>query len=274
MAIAVDSTESAGAGHRSTSGTLTWSFTNTAGTKLLVGIVASSTSATTLNAPTYAGAAMTLVGSQLSFDGGFAKLAIYYKDTPSTGANNVSFTFSGGGGLNALGGAISFTGAAAGVGTNVTGTATGATSVSTSSGITTASGNYIFAVGAWGSGTGGTAGASFTRTYLLNGSGGTAADNVLGEYISSAGSAITPSFSWTGSDTGAIIAVEITASGGVTAKLKRNSSLNGLGASGPFFHDPLSVGGRRYSFPETFARRGDIYVPAHVARGEILEHAA
>lgn len=28
--------------------------------------------------------------------------------------------------------------------------------------------------------------------------------------------------------------------GGATSKLRRNSSLNGLGSSGPFFHDPLS----------------------------------
>lgn len=227
MAIAVDSTESAGGGHRSTSGTLTWSFTNTAGTKLLVGIVASSVSATTLNAPTYGGTGMTLVGSQLSFDAGKAKLAIYYIDSPATGANNVSFTFSGGAGLCGLGGAISFTGAATGVGTNVTGTGTGVTSVSASSPITTASGNYIFAVGAWGSGSGGTAGGSFTRTYLTNGSAGTAADDILGEYIQSAGSAITPSYSWTGSDTGGIVGVEITVAGGggTTAQYARGPLL-------------------------------------------------
>lgn len=213
MAITLGSTESAGAGHRSTSGTLAWSFNNVAGTKLFVGIVASSVAAVTLNAPTYGGVAMTLVGSQLSFDTGKAKLAIYYKDTPLTGANNVSFTYSGGAGLNALGGAISFLGAATGVGANVTGTATGVTTVSASSSITTASGNYIFAVGAWGSGAGGAPGSGFTQTYLLNGSGGTAADDILGEYQSSSGSAITPAFSWTNNDAGAIIAVEITVAG-------------------------------------------------------------
>lgn len=34
------------------------------------------------------------------------------------------------------------------------------------------------------------------------------------------------------------------ASGGAASKLKRNSSLNGLGASGPFFHDPLACLGQ------------------------------
>lgn len=275
MAIAVNSQESAGAGHRATASPLTWTFTNTAGTKILLGICASALAAVTLSTPTYNGTSLTLVGSQLSFDGGFAKVAIYYLDTPATGANTVSIPFSSSSGtIRCNAGAISFTGCAAGVGTS-TSAASGAGVTSVSSGaITTASGNYIFATGGWGSGAGGVAGAGFTRTFLVNGSGGTGGDDGIGEYQQSAGSAITPAFSWTNNDIGAIFAVELTVAGGATAKLRRNSSLNGLGASGPFFHDPLSVSGRRYSFPETFALKGELYVPAHVARGELLERAA
>jgi len=48
-----------------------------------------------------------------------------------------------------------------------------------------------------------------------------------------------------------------TGGGGGATPLRRNSSLSGLGASGPFFHDPLSSKG--------FARRDRIYVPARMA---------
>jgi len=47
------------------------------------------------------------------------------------------------------------------------------------------------------------------------------------------------------------------ATGGPTPTLTRNSSLSGLGSSGPFFHDPLSSKG--------FARRDRIFVPARMA---------
>lgn len=52
----------------------------------------------------------------------------------------------------------------------------------------------------------------------------------------------TPTFTAlaTANNTAAMIAWAVRAPSSGTAKLKRNSSLNGLGASGPFFHDPLA----------------------------------
>lgn len=56
-----------------------------------------------------------------------------------------------------------------------------------------------------------------------------------------------------------VIATYLGATGGGAPPpaLKRNSRLTGLGASGPFFHDPLSG--------QAFARRDRIYVPARMA---------
>lgn len=214
-AIAIDSQESAGAGHRATVSPLTWSFTNTAGTKLVCGVVCSVTSGAgiTLSSPTYSGTALAIAGAQISWDGGNVKTAIYYLDTPATGANTVSMACSAGGGIfSILGGCISFTGMNTGAGTSTSGSGTSGTTA-TAGAITTASGNYIFAGGGWGSGAGGTAGSGFTRTYLTNGSSSTSGDDILGEYQSSAGSSITPTFTWTGSDFWGIAATEFTASG-------------------------------------------------------------
>lgn len=216
-AIAVDSQEASGAGHRSIVSPLSWTFTNTAGTKLVCGFVATCSGANvaSISTPTYGGTLMTNVSSQFRFSStpNVDITAMYYLDNPATGANTVSVTWGGTSSPAALGGCISFTGTNTGVGTATTGSGTSGTTA-TAGAITTASGNYIFAEGGWGSGTGGTAGAGFTRTYLINGSGVTAGDNNLGEYQSSAGSAITPTFTWTGSDNWGIIAVEITAASG------------------------------------------------------------
>ncbi len=118
---------------------------------------------------------------------------------------------------------MSFTGTAAGIGTVTSGTNVGAnmSSPATAGAITTVSGNYIFASGGWGSGSGGTAGTGFTRTYLLNGSDATAGDDILGEYALSTGAAITPTFSWGTDDAWGIVAVEIkAASGGGSVKFR------------------------------------------------------
>lgn len=225
-AIAIDSQESSGTAHRTTvtiagaqSLTLAWTFTNTAGTKLVClvadTVVLAGSSALVLNTPTYNGVAMTLVGSQVSTDSGFSKTAIYYLDTPATGANTVSVNGtatvgSGSPRFSVLGGCISFTGVAAGVGSFTSGTDGGTSGTTATAGaITTASGNYIFSGGIWGSGAGGTAGAGFTSTFLLNGSNETAGDDILGEYKASAGGATTPTFTWTGSDFWIIVAVEL-----------------------------------------------------------------
>lgn len=215
-AITIDSTEASGAGHRcsTTNCTLSWTFTNTAGNFLICSFVATESSGViTMNTPTYNGSNMTLAGSQLGWDTNTSKTAIYYMTSPPTGGNTVSMSTSGGGGTFAvLGGCMSFGGVdtSSPIGTPTTGTNSSGTTATAGS-ITAAATSYIFAGGGWGSGTGGTAGGSFTRTFLTNGSGNTAGDNILGEYIVGTGGSISPTFTWTGSDHWGIQAVEIKA---------------------------------------------------------------
>lgn len=222
-AIAVNSQETSNAGHKSVTSPLTWSFTNTAGTKIICGFVVTDTSggvAVVMSTPTYNGVQMTNVGTQTNFTGGADLahniMAIYYLDSPATGANTVSLAYTASSSPDGLGGCISFTGMNTGSGVVTTGTGTTGTTA-TAGNITTASGNYIFATGGWGSGAGGVAGTGFTLTYLLNGSGLTAGDDILGEYKASTGGATTPTFTFTGSDNWGIMAAEFTASGGGAA---------------------------------------------------------
>lgn len=216
-AIAVDSQEASGAGHRgTTSGTaLTWSFTNTAGTKLVCGFICTDGSGGAtikMSTPTYNSVAMTNVSNQRNFSSSPLnnRMAIYYLDSPSTGVNTSSITCNGDGAFATLGGCISFTGVQTGAGTVTSGSGTSGTTATAGS-ITTATGNYMFANGGWGSGEGGTAQTGFTRTYLTNGSGGTAGDDFLGEYMSSTGTIKNPAFTWSNSDNWGIMAVELIA---------------------------------------------------------------
>lgn len=61
----------------------------------------------------------------------------------------------------------------------------------------------------------------------------------IGYLIQTSAAAANPTISWTG--TGAVIAMiaSFKAAAAATPSLKRNSLLNGLGASGPFFNNPL-----------------------------------
>lgn len=220
MALAVDSVESGGTAHRgTTSGTaLTWSFTNTAGNLLLVGIVATVQNgavAPVITAVSYNSVAMTAIGTAVGWDGNFSITQWYYLTNPATGANTVSVTATGTTSFAVLAGAMSFSGADTGtpVGTPTTGSTASGTSVSAGN-ITTASGNYVVAVGGFGSGVGGAAGSGFTLTFALNGSGATGGDNIVGEYRASTGAAITPTISWTNTDVGGIQAVAVLAAAG------------------------------------------------------------
>lgn len=72
----------------------------------------------------------------------------------------------------------------------------------------------------------------------------TFAYNLNFEYLLDSGTAGSKAATWTESaGSGQLIlqAFKIAGGGGGGAALKRNSSLNGLGSSGPFFHDPLSM---------------------------------
>lgn len=221
--VVVDSQEASNTGHRGTAGglvaTANWSFTNTAGTLLIVGVVGtgSSTShATTLTTPTANSTPMTLLGSVYDVHGdGLDKLGIYYVLSPPTGsvAIVIAATNDGVGSMiSVLGGAISFTGnsASSPLGTIVNDSATSGTHA-LSSGVTTASGNYVFGVGCYGAGSAATADSGQSATYKLVGSGGTSGDDICAVTKSSTGSSIALGFTWSGSDNWGISAVAVQA---------------------------------------------------------------
>lgn len=81
-----------------------------------------------------------------------------------------------------------------------------------------------------------------TQRYIDQTTNGTTSSNVIGAGSEQAGAAsVTMSWSWlTNSRRWAQVGVPLKPAGAATAGLKRNSSLNGLGSSGPFFHDPLA----------------------------------
>lgn len=226
-ACAVDSQEASNAGSRGTTSGVaaTWNFNNVAGTKMLCNFIPSSSTggSSAITAASYNSAALTAVGSLVTWDGGNSATRIYYLDSPATGTHTLSVTATGSGTFSIIGGCITFTGLNTGVGTATSGTQAGGTSASATA-ITTASGNCIYAGGGWGSGTGGTAGTGFTRTWLKNGSGSTGGDNGIGEYKISTGGATTPVINWTGSDVGGIQAVELIASGGGSTNFPRSAS--------------------------------------------------
>lgn len=114
--LAIDSQEASNAAHNSTSSPLTWSFTNTAGTKLVVcASVNNSSGSPTIGAVSYNGVAMTAISGATFTDAtNIVSIKCFYLDSPATGSNTVSVA--GSGMIDIIAGAISFTGAAAGAG--------------------------------------------------------------------------------------------------------------------------------------------------------------
>lgn len=208
--LAIDSQESGGTAHRTTTTTLSWTFTNTAGTLLVCGFVLthSAAAASVTSGPTYNSVSMGTQDVSVNWDGTNSLGRIYHLVSPATGANTVSIT-----GTNVeaiLGGCISFTNQnATPIGGTSSGSGTVGATTATAGALTVASGNYLFACGGWGSGTGGTAGTGFTTTALINGSGNTGGDDFLAEYKLSTGGSTTPTFTWTGSDLWGIVVVEV-----------------------------------------------------------------
>lgn len=124
MALAIDSQMAASAGAAggtdgASPGTLSFTFTNTAGTLLLVGVSAGNSSSgyVPIASVTYNGVAMTL-GASVEYDGAghnLSQAAIYSLLTPATGAHAVLVTMTGasstlGGGTSIVAGGMSFTG--------------------------------------------------------------------------------------------------------------------------------------------------------------------
>lgn len=263
MALAIDSIEASGLAHSSAGATtLTYAFTNTAGTVLYVRAVATSSGGVvSITGVTYNGIALTPIASTaLSFDGGQTKIQIFRILAAAgtiTGTHNVVITgtLAGSGANNVLGSAISFTGndpttpdlngatGTAGTGSHATVAVTGTTA-----------GNIILDGIATGSGV---TSSDKTIDAKLNVNTNTAGNNTAGS-TAAAGGSITMGYTVT-SDQWGIVGLEIAAAagGGGSRGLFRTPPVNGMGVGGSFFRDPLSA-------PRQMVRRDRIFVPASV----------
>lgn len=130
MAIAIDST---GGGAVDGSTTLTFAFTNTAGTFLTVGASASQT----ISGITYNGVAMTQAVASAD-----NKTKIFYLASPATGSNNVVVTASTT--ANILASVVSMTGVAAASFLGNTGTDSAASGANPTYAFTTGTDNSVF----------------------------------------------------------------------------------------------------------------------------------
>ena len=213
MALAIDSQETSSTAHRATSSPLTWSFTNTAGNLLVVGVVATGTGTSAITGVTYNGVSMT-GGPTISWETNASVVQLFYLATPATGAHTVSVSGTGTS-LALLAGAISFSGADTSTPFGSSATAkndTTFTNHAQAGNITGASGNYVFGVGGYGSGQAATA--DQTESFHLVGTNNTGGDNILGGYALSSGSAINFGFTWSSSDFMGVAAVEVKAASG------------------------------------------------------------
>lgn len=219
MALAVDSQESAGAAHKQAEGAAnTWSFTNTAGDLILVGIVVTCNTGSgtaSITSVTYGGDALTAIGTGVATAAGATLTQWYYRRTAvKTGANNVSITFSTGGGANGdcLAGAISFSGSdsSSPVGTQVT--ATGTSASAATGNMSNTSGNYLVAVASHGFGNAAAdMNATGTLSFTVAGSGLTSGDNIGGGYFAATGAAHDMQVDFSNSDSFGIVGVEVNA---------------------------------------------------------------
>lgn len=266
MALAIDSQMPTATGASITNNTvLTYSFTNTAGTFLLVGLGwgNSAVASLVISSVTYNGVGMT-VSVSVGYDGAAhnqSGTAIASLLNPATGANNVVVTLTGSiSSLTAIhSGAMSFTGndtstpvVASSGKTNFRESA-GTTATVTSG--TTTSGNIAVAQMAAGSGYSAT---SQTLSWSKNVNTNSAGGNGAMTYANGTGGAI--AFSNTiGSDFMGMVCLEVAAaSGGASRGLFRTPSLSGVGVGGSFFRDPLQA-------PMQMVRRDRIFVPARLA---------
>lgn len=228
--LAVDSEMPAQSGANSADGatTLTYSFTNTAGTLLLVGVVVGSGSTIPTITVTYGGVSMTSVVSE-SFDNNtLGKAQLFRLLSPATGANNVVVTVTNNNGSGAIiSGAISFTG-------NDTTTPVAQTAVANDGGATsttssvmingTTSGNIV--VDLSGNGTSmGTSGKTLSWKKNVDA-------NQLNNAASSraaAGGNVTMSYTGNGNDFWVSVAAEVKAAGGGGGGKTCTLSLMGAG---------------------------------------------
>lgn len=210
MALAVDSEMASQVGASgTTSTTLTYSFTNTAGTYLIVGAATCADAANpTVSGITYGGTAMTKIDNQVY--GSSVDVALFKLASPATGANNVVVTVTTTAAI--MSGATSFTGEHA---TTPVGTAAKASGTSTTPSVdvtSTTSGNIVVDVAASGSAFSAT-GAGQTLGWVININNLASGNNGQGSREPGNGGTVTMSETC-GSDSWGIVAVEVKAAGG------------------------------------------------------------
>lgn len=255
MALAVDSQMPSQLLIRSASPD-SFAFNNVAGTLMCAFCIATDQTGTvTLNAPTYNGATLTIVGSQVSTDTAHTKLGLYRLFTPATGSNTFTVTGSGGSGNFQLhAGIITFTGAdIAGTPFGTPVTATGNSGTSATGNITNTSGNILIAGVATGSSIP-TIGTGNTLSCSKAGSGNTGGDNSGVEYWAASGTTRNMQFTQT-SDIWGILGVEVLAAGGAATTRgmpfeTRSTAFNG----GRTFRGPLAKEARLWCEAEYWAR--------------------
>jgi hypothetical protein len=249
-ALAIDSQESANTGHAGAS-PLTWSFTNTAGTLLIVGVCLNNTAAGTpaVSAVTYNGVAMSAISgtTNTGVSGSSTTVCTLYQLlSPATGAHTVSVTWAGNCGgcyADAIAGAISFTGNNSTTPTGNPGTASdtsGASSAATVSLTGTASGDYVVSLVATGSAVGGGSG-STTTSWKLNVTTNDAGDNAALGQQTTAGGTVSAGFSVT-PDLWFMSAIEVFAGGGAAPPTPTNG-LELVSVGGTLNHGDGSPGG-------------------------------
>lgn len=109
MALAIDAQSNSG-NKTGTYNSLTWAHTCAANAVLYVGVSdCNAGTSTRITGVTYNGVAMTFVGRQYTTDAGSAE--VYYTDTPTSGTHDIVVSASTT--IRIIGGATSFTGAAA-----------------------------------------------------------------------------------------------------------------------------------------------------------------
>lgn len=218
MSVAVDSEMPSNVGQaRFHDANLTYAFTNTAGTKLIVAAsVADGAGGQTVSAVTYAGVSMTKYNEKLSNGVAKAHCTLWYLDSPATGSNNVVVTISGTvtGNGEVISGAVSLTGAATGSLIHDTSKSTSGVSTDNMDVVSTTVGNLVLMMA--------TAGGDFTGTqtqtlsWLLNVDGNTAGDNAQLRRAAGSGGTVNFQVSLSGADTITMLAAEVPASGSGT----------------------------------------------------------
>lgn len=189
-------------GHNSTSGTVSWSFTNT-GTFVVVGVSVNQsggTSVPTINSVTYGGQAMSLVPNSNTIPSGYysdsAALGFYELDNAPTGSNMVDVSFSPGSGspayIDCIAFVISFVGYSscgnAQQNYDISGSASNATVTVPS----TTNGDLILIMVATGTGVTG-ANSPTVMSAIDNVSGNDGGDNACLGYLATSGGSVTPS---------------------------------------------------------------------------------